>query len=275
MYNKLYTYLTENNILFNLQFGFRCQHSTEHAIVELVDKILNGFSEEKYTLGVFIDLSKAFDTADHQILLKKLSLYGVKGKRLESFESYLSERKQYIEVEGQETSFLNITCGVPQGSILGPLLFLLYINDLCKASNIITPIMLADDTNLFYSNKSIKIFFKEMNIELKNISEWFRANKLSINIDKTNFILFHNNRDKDHLPLKLPTLCITDAPIKQVVSTKFLEVQIDENINWTHHTTLTENKLAKQLVLLYKAKPFLNRKSMINLYFSFNLYTHI
>ena len=160
MYNKLYTYLTENNILFNLQFGFRCQNSTEHAIVELVDKILNGFSEEKYTLGVFIDLSKAFDTVDHQILLKKLSLYGVKGKSLEWFESYLSERKQYKEVEGQKTSFLNITCGVSQGSILGPLLFLLYINDLCKASNIITPIMFADDTNLFYSNKNIKILFK-------------------------------------------------------------------------------------------------------------------
>ena len=274
MYNKLYTYLTENNILFNLQFGFRCQHSTEHAIVELVDKILNGFSEEKYTPGVFIDLSKAFDTVDHQIFLKKLSLYGVKGKSLEWFESYLSERKQYIEVEGQKTYFLNITCGVPQGSILGPLLFLLYINDLCKASNIITPIMFADDTNLFYSNKNIKILFKEINIELKNIAEWLRANKLSINIDKTNFILFHNNRDKDHLPLKLPTLCINDVPIKQVVSTKFLGVQIDENINWTHHITLTENKLAKQLGLLYKAKPFLNRKSMINLYFSF-IHTYI
>ena len=113
-----------------------------------------------------------------------------------------------------------------------------------------------------------------MNIELKNISEWLRANKLSINIDKTNFILFHNNRDKDHLPLKLPTLCINDAPIKQVVSTKFLGVQIDENINWTHHITLTENKLAKQLGLLYKAKPFLNCKSMINLYFSF-IHTYI
>ena len=105
MYNELYTYLTENNTLFNLQFGFRCQHSTEHATVELVDKILNGFSEEKYTLGIFIDLSKAFDTVDHQILLKKINLYGVKGKSLEWFESYLSERKQYIEVEGQKTSF--------------------------------------------------------------------------------------------------------------------------------------------------------------------------
>ena len=134
--------------------------------------------------------------------------------------------------------------------------------------------MFADDTNLFYSNKNIKTLFKEMNIELKNISEWLRANKLSINIDKTNFILFHNNRDKDHVPLKLPTLCINDAPIKQVVSTKFLGVQIDENINWTHHITLTENKLAKQLGLLYKAKSFLNRKSMINLYFSF-IHTYI
>ena len=105
--------------------------------------------------------------------------------------------------------------------------------------------MFADDTNLFYSNKNIKILFKEMNKELENISEWLRANKLSINIGKTNFILFLKSRDKVHLPLKLPTLRINDAPIKQVDSTKFLGIQIDENINCTHHIALIENKLAK------------------------------
>ena len=113
-----------------MQFGFRCQHSAKHAIVELVDKILNGFSEEKYTLGIFIDLSKGFDTVDHQILLKKLSLYGVKGKSLEWFESYLSERKQYIEVEGQKMSFFKYNMWCSPRVNLGPLLFLLYINDL-------------------------------------------------------------------------------------------------------------------------------------------------
>ena len=269
MYNKLYSYLSENNVLFNKQFGFRAKHSTEYAITELVDEILNGFSNDKYTLGVFIDLSKAFDTVNHQILLKKLSIYGVKGKSLKWFESYLSERKQYIEHDRYKTSFQNVTCGVPQGSILGPLLFLLYINDLCKASNIITPIMFADDTNLFYTHQNIKTLFNEMNTELKNISEWLRANKLSINVDKTNFILFHKARDRDNLPLKLPVLTINGVPIKQVNSTKFLGVQIDENINWAQHITLTENKISKQLGILHKAKHFLNRESMTSLYYSF------
>ena len=269
MYNKLYSYLTENNILFNLQFGFRNKHSTEHAIIELVDNILNGFSEDKYTLGVFIDLSKAFDTVDHQILLAKLNMYGIQGKSLQWFESYLSERKQYIEIDRENTSYLDITCGVPQGSILGPLLFLIYINDLSKVSNIITPIMFADDTNLFYSDRNIKNLFEKMNIELQKVSEWLRANKLSINIGKTNFLLFHKSRDKDNLPLKLPILEINNVPIKRISATKFLGVQIDENINWTQHITLTENKMAKQLGILYKARPYLNQKSMISLYYSF------
>ena len=130
MYNRLYEYLNQNNILYNKQFMFRGGHSTDHPLIDLVDNIYNLFNENKYTLRVFIDLSKAFDTVDHKILLKKLELYGVKGNVLNWFKSYLSNRKQYIEIEGQKTDCLNITCGVPQGSILGPLLFLIYLNDL-------------------------------------------------------------------------------------------------------------------------------------------------
>ena len=108
-----------------------------------------------------------------------------------------------------------------------------------------------------------------MNIELQKVSEWLRANKLSINIGKTNFLLFHKSCDKDNLPLKLPILEINNVPIKLISATKFLGVQIDENINWTQHITLTENKMAKQLGILYKARPYLNQKSMISLYYSF------
>ena len=149
MYNRLYEYLNQNIILYNKQFGFKGGHSTDHLLIDLVDNIYNTFNEKKYTLGVSIDLSKTFDTVDHEILLKKLELYGVKGTVLNWFKSYLTNRKQYIEIENQKTDCLNIKCGVPQRSILGPLLFLIYVNDLSYSSGLLEPIMFADDTNLF------------------------------------------------------------------------------------------------------------------------------
>ena len=154
MYNRLYEYLNQNNILYNKQFGFRGGHSTDHPLIDFVDNIYNSFNENKYILGFFIDLSKAFDNKDHEILLKKLELYGIKGNVLNWFKSYLTNRKQYIEIEGQKTDSLNIKCGVPQGSILGHLLFLIYVNDLSYSSGFLEPIMFANDTNLF-SHKGI------------------------------------------------------------------------------------------------------------------------
>ena len=128
MYNRLFDYLNKHNMLYNRQFGFQKANSTDHAIIQLADQLIESFNNNKFTIGVFIDLSKAFDTVDHQILLKKLKHYGVVGNNLKWFQSYLSNRKQFIKFnQTEETNTLNIKCGVPQGSILGPLLFLLYI----------------------------------------------------------------------------------------------------------------------------------------------------
>ena len=189
MYNRLYKYLKEN-ILYEKQFGFQCGHSTNDAIVQLVDKIFDSFEKEQFTLGVFIDLSKAFDTVDHSILLKKLKFYGITDKNLAWFESYLSNRKQYIEIgENSKTDLKYVTCGVPQESILGPLLFLVYVNDLPNASRLLDPIMFADDTNLFFNHKDIKHLFTVVNNKLVNIKDWFTANKLSLNVEKNKILI--------------------------------------------------------------------------------------
>ena len=180
----------KNNILYEKQFGFQTAHSTDHAIIQLVNEISKSFEENKFTLGVFIDLSKAFDTVNHKILITKLKNYGIRNKNLKWFISYLSNRKQFISCDEQHTDMANITCGVPQGSILGSLLFLIYVNDLYKASKILNPIMFADDTNLFFSSYDIKTLFHIVNQELINIHEWFKANKLSLNSSKTKYVFF-------------------------------------------------------------------------------------
>ena len=192
MYNRLYKYLIENNILYSKQFGFQNGHSTDHAVVQLVDQIIESFENNKYTLGVFIDLSKAFDTVDHSILLKKLELYGITDRNHGWLKSYLSNRRQFFQInEKEKTSLETISCSVPQGSILGPLLFLLYVNDLKNASNILDPIMFADDTNLFFTHKDIRYLFQIVNQELENINQWFVSNKLSLNIKITKYSFFH------------------------------------------------------------------------------------
>ena len=155
------------------------------SLIDVYDKISQAVDRSEYSVGIFIDLSKAFDTLNHSILLRKLEYYGIRGMPLNWFKSYLHNRKQYVVLDNVSSKLVNVSYGVPQGSILDPLLFVLYINDMANSSNLLTFILFADDTNLFYSSTNLKHLENIVNVELSRVSTWFQANKLSLNAKKT------------------------------------------------------------------------------------------
>ena len=190
-HKRLYNFLNEHSILFSNQFGFRKNNSTSTALIQITEKIKESIDKSKYGCGIFIDLRKAFDTVNHSILLSKMEHYGVRDTALEWFKSYLSNRKQYVYSNGESSQFKDITCGIPQGAVLGPLLFLIYINDLPNISKLLQFFLFADDTNIYYEAESSEQLEQVINKELKKLHTWLMVNRLSLNMDKTNFIMFH------------------------------------------------------------------------------------
>lgn len=266
VFNRLLNFLNQNNILCSSQFGFRPKHSTSHAIINLIDQISEAIDKKEYTVGIFIDLSKAFDTVNHSILLAKLKYYGIKGPPLSWLSSYLHNRKQYTVINDVSSTLSNVTCGVPQGSILGPLLFLIYVNDLPNINSILNTIMFADDTNFFYSHSNFEELIKTINTELNKSSNWLKANRLSLNIDKTHFMIFSSLQKS--LPTINESVEIFNSPVSRVTSTKFLGIIIDENLTWRSHIAKVESKIAKNIGIINKLKSFLPEKILLNLYYT-------
>ena len=268
IYSRIYSFAQSQGIINKNQFGFRKSHSTSHAVnysVKIIDEALH---KRNHVLGIFIDLSKAFDTIDHNTLLVKLNRYGIRGKASSLIESYLSRRTQYTEVFGEKSNSLTVMYGVPQGSVLGPLLFLLYINDISRASALGTFIMFADDTNIFVEGQTVEEAYAKGNELLKSVQRYMFLNKLHINMSKCCYIHFKPKSFKLD-PSQLPVnhdLLIDDFPIKKVSETKFLGVIIDEDLSWDSHITALRRKLSYASSTLYRIRDSLPKHLHKDLY---------
>ena len=271
MHKRLYEFLESNDILFENQFGFRKNNSTVHALLQITEQIKETIEKGKVGCGIFIDLRKAFDTVNHNILLSKLVHYGIRDNLLKWFESYLSGRQQYVEYNGNSSDLRGITCGVPQGSVLGPLLFLIYINDLPNISKTLKKKLFADDTNIYYEADNIYELERTVNKELKHLNQWLIVNRLALNISKTNFVIFHSYNK----PIKeTVTIKINKKAIDEKKYVKYLGVLIDSSLTWKYHIDNLSKKISKAIGIMYKIRSFVNRKILLNLYYAL-VYPHL
>ena len=266
MYTRLHSFLNSSEIIYKCQFGFRKHYSTNYALLCIVEQIRNSLHKKMFTCGIFIDLEKAFDTVNHQILLSKLYRYGIRGVSNKWFHSYLSNRHQKDSLNGESSSRLPITCGVPQGSIYGPLLFLIYINGMHHAMKFSTIYRFADDTNLLYSCKYFKILRKSLNTDLALLYEWLCANRLSLDASKTEFIVFQplcHKANHERLILKLHHSKLFEAS-----KIKYLGLILDNKLSWKWHIAELSKKLSSDLGMLYKIRNFCPLPVLRSLYFS-------
>ena len=266
-YAQFFKYLIVNNLLFNSQHGFRMSHSTETAAYEFID-VTNNFLDSGFIpLSLYIDLSKAFDTLDHTILLHKLKSYGITSSALTWFKSYLSNRNQFTLYDGFSSSSLPLNTGVPQGSVLGPLLFLVYINDICNASSECHMILYADDSTAVFplSPLNIESGVSHINNEIDKIYVWLTANKLTLNASKTRYMVFHYVQKKIDFD-SFPVLKINNLPIERCSNFDFLGLLVNENLSWQPHITKISTKISRTVGTLKRLQNTLPQHTLQTIY---------
>ena len=236
MYKRTYSFLESTGQIYKSQYGFRTAHSCENAICELVSEIIKGKQDGMHTLAVFLDLSKAFDSLEHDVLLKKLHKCGIRGVAYNWFESYLNGRQMRVKCnvassrKTEYSNYMKVSYGTPQGSCLGPLIFLIFTNDLHRHLVYSSSILFADDTTLYKTHRNLVYLKWCLEDDLCTLSDWFAANKLTLNLDKTVCMLFQKNNMNSEIELKVKDMIIANQK-----ETKFLSMWLDQSLSWHSH----------------------------------------
>lgn len=271
IHRRLSIFFENSNIITPHQFGFRKNRSTELALLHQKEYILKEFESKKIVIGLFVDFSKAFDLVNHEVLLSKLDIYGVRGCGLNLLRSYLSHRRQVVQISNSRSQILPLLCGVPQGSILGPLLFNLYINDIVNINNNAMFIIYADDTTIFFSGNSIDYLISNCNDTLVQLQQWSLINSMKINENKTKAVIF---RAKNKPIPPHADIIFNSRPVDIVDHFKCLGVIFSAHMSWESHVNLVLTKLARITGIVGRLKYILSPKLKILVYNSL-FYSHL
>ena len=265
MHARILDYMESNNLLYEGQYGFRPGRSCEHALLTAQNHLLNNLSNRKVSMLLLIDFSKAFDVIDSKILLEKLDRYGIRGLPKKWLTSYLTGRSQFVTVNGHDSSKQNLTYGVPQGSILGPLLFIIYINDMPALFESAKFILYADDANIIISGDHFEQVLEQFNKLTQELDSWVKNNGLILNLKKTNYMIFSTRRHTNtEIDVKINNVCI--ARKKEA---RFLGVIVDEQLNWGSHIRAVRSKMCRYIGVMYKIKNRITQRARLQIYHSF------
>lgn len=266
---RMCSFIDKHKILSNCQFGFRKGKCTSDAVLELVNDGLEAVDAGRVMISVFIDLKKAFDTVNHNILISKMYSMGFRGTILNWFKSYLKDRTIFVDIDGTFSNKKSINIGVPQGSVSGPLLFLLYINDMCTVSKKLKFTHFADDTTVSMVGDDVSDLCVEINQELSKIESWLNSNRLMLNAEKSSYMIFSLSDIND-----ASGVVVGNSVISRVNSASFLGLTIDSKFKFTDHIDKLTLRLSRAVGIMFKMTPLVPFGVLRNLYFAL-LYPHI
>ena len=268
IHDRLNNFFTRNKTIHENQFGFRKNCSTENALLKTVSEITSNLQNNETTISLFLDLRKAFETINHKILFEKLAKYGIRGPAFKLLKSFVSQRRQYVLVNEAKSHTREVTCGIPQGSILGPLIFDIYINDFINCSKFNVNLF-ADDAYLSLTGATTELAEARANEELINVDAWLKTNKLSLNEIKSTFIVYERKKSMKTVQLNIGNKTLVES--KEV---KYLGAILDKDLSWTSHIENVEKKVASSCWAISKISRYADYKSLKALYYA-TIHTHL